>query len=364
MIFFEPYAGADGTRLLGALVDLGGDLSPLLPLRGFRAFGVEGLSLRAARGQERPGATGLVVEVSERGSWIGRDMEEALVRASDLVGASSAVRERALRALALLLEAERALGGGETLSGETGSFGTVVDLLGFFLLLDGLGEGPFLSTPLAVGSGGASGPGGPAFSPSPLVVETARLGALPLRGGPASARVSATAAALLASAERFIEGFPSGVPLRVGYGTGGLEADLVRAILFQGGSLEEVHLVEASLDDATGEEMGRLLEELQALSLEAHLLQALGKKGRPLFILRALARSDQVEAVRRFFLERTPTLGVRSWPVRKDQMDRRWEVRTALVDGKAYPLRVKISRLGTVVKEKAEDDDVRRLPPP
>ncbi|QVL36313.1 nickel insertion protein [Aminirod propionatiphilus] len=364
MILFEPHAGADGTRLLGALVDLGGDLSRLLPLRGFRAFGVEALSLRAERGREGPGATGLVVEVSERGSWIGRDMAEALDRASDLVGASSAVRERALRALALLLEAERVLGGGETLSVETGSFRTVVDLLGFFLLLDGLGEGPFLSMPLAVGSGAASGPGGLVLSPSPLVVETARLGALPLRGGPPSARVSTTAAALLASAERFIESFPSGVPLRVGYGVGDCAADAVRAILFRGGSLEEAHLVEASLDDATGEEMGRFLEELQTMSLEAHLLQALGKKGRPLFILRALARSDQVEAVRAFFLERTPTLGVRSWPVRKDQMDRRWEVRTALVDGKAYPLRVKISRLGTVVKEKVEDDDVRRLPLP
>ncbi|QTX32436.1 DUF111 family protein [Aminithiophilus ramosus] len=364
MILFEPHAGADGTRLLGALVDLGGDLSRLLPLRGFRAFGVEALSLRAERGREGPGATGLVVEVREKGSWLRRDMAEALDRASDLVGASSAVRERALRALALLLEAERVLGGGETLSVETGSFRTVVDLLGFFLLLDGLGEGPFLSMPLAVGSGAASGPGGLVLSPSPLVVETARLGALPLRGGPPSARVSTTAAALLASAERFIESFPSGVPLRVGYGVGDRAADAVRAILFRGGSLEEAHLVEASLDDATGEEMGRFLEELQALSLEAHLLQALGKKGRPLFILRALARSDQVEAVRAFFLERTPTLGVRSWPVRKDQMDRRWEVRTALVDGKAYPLRVKISRLGTVVKEKVEDDDVRRLPLP
>jgi hypothetical protein len=35
--------------------------------------------------------------------------------------------------------------------------------------------------------------------------------------------------------------------------------------------------------NATGEEMGRALEEMQSVSLEAHILQGMGKKGRPLY---------------------------------------------------------------------------------
>ena len=368
MIFIEPHmAGADGQRLLGALVDLGGDVSRLFPLTSFRGASVEALTLRSERVTRGGlGATRLVRDVREGGGLSRHQMEEALERGADLIEASASTREGARRALALLLDAEGALGEGDP-SGETGLFGTVVDLLGFFHLLDGLGEGEFLTTPLAVGGGVSVGPEGLLPLPSPLVVETARLGSVPLGGGPMSATASATAVALLASATGFVESLPSHVPLRVGYGAGadgGVQPDVVRATLVRGGSLEEAHLVEASLDDATGEEMGRFLEELQTLSLEVHLVQAMGKKGRPLFLLRALARSDQIDAVRTFLLEKTPTLGVRSWPVRKDQMDRRFEVRTAVVDGKAYPLRVKISRLGTVVKEKPEDDDVRRLPTP
>ncbi len=124
------------------------------------------------------------------------------------------------------------------------------------------------------------------------------------------------------------------------------------------GGMEEVWLVEASLDDATGEEMGRALEVLQEVSLEAHILQGLGKKGRPLFILRALALAENLDEVLDRFFRDTPTIGVRYWPVEREKMTREIKEGDLVVDDLRLPVRIKISRLGDILKGKAEADDV------
>ncbi|HDQ93362.1 MAG TPA: DUF111 family protein, partial [Synergistetes bacterium] len=124
--------------------------------------------------------------------------------------------------------------------------------------------------------------------------------------------------------------------------------------------MEEVWLVEATLDDATGEEMGRALEEIQSVSLEAHILQGIGKKGRPLFILRSLARSEQLDEVLDRFFRDTPTIGVRYWPVGRARMHRETKEGHLVVDGISLPTRIKISRLGDVIKGKAEADDIAK----
>jgi hypothetical protein len=124
---------------------------------------------------------------------------------------------------------------------------------------------------------------------------------------------------------------------------------------------EQLWLLEAALDDATGEEMGLAVEILQEASLEAHIVQALGKKGRPLFLLRVLARDDQLEEVLQRYFRDTPTIGVRYWPVGRMKMERHVEKGELVTDGYRLPTRVKISRLGDIAKGKAEWDDLGHL---
>lgn len=126
------------------------------------------------------------------------------------------------------------------------------------------------------------------------------------------------------------------------------------------GGMEEVWLVEASLDDATGEEMGRALEVLQEVSLEAHILQGLGKKGRPLFILRALASAENLDEVLDRFFRDTPTIGVRYWPVGRKKMTREIKEGDLVVDDLRLPVRIKISRFDDILRGKAEADDIAR----
>jgi len=124
--------------------------------------------------------------------------------------------------------------------------------------------------------------------------------------------------------------------------------------------MEEAWIVEASLDDATGEEMGRALEVLQEVSLEAHILQGLGKKGRPLFILRALASAENLDEVLDRFFRDTPTIGVRYWPVGRKKMTREIKEGDLVVDDLRLPVRIKISRFDDILRGKAEADDIAR----
>jgi uncharacterized protein (DUF111 family) len=105
----------------------------------------------------------------------------------------------------------------------------------------------------------------------------------------------------------------------------------------------------------TGEEMGRVLALLQEVALESHLVQALGKKGRPLFLLRVLARREHFDSVADLLFGETSTIGFRYWPVGRRKME--YTVERRPMKGEERFVRVKISRLGDVTKEKVEFDD-------
>ena len=183
---------------------------------------------------------------------------------------------------------------------------------------------------------------------------------VPLKGIPSKEmRTTVSGLLMLARSAIFRETLPSFIPIRQAQGTDP-EGGRVRAILTHESPEEEIWIAEASIDDATGEEMGRALEEIQSVSLEAHILQGMGKKGRPLFILRALASSEQLEEVLDRFFKDTPTIGVRYWPVGRTRMHRETKEGQLVVDGISLPTRIKISRLGDVIRGKAESDDIGR----
>lgn len=124
---------------------------------------------------------------------------------------------------------------------------------------------------------------------------------------------------------------------------------------------EKAFQVEATIDDMTGEEMGRAIERIREKTLETNIIQVQGKKGRPAWIIQALASESTLQNVLRLILEETSSLGVRFWPIQRILMERKEETRTVLFDGKPHSLRVKISRLGDLVKEKPESDDIGRI---
>ncbi len=369
MIVFEPHCGVSGDMLLGCLVDLGGDPGLLEKLKKALRSLEEEIDL-SVQTLSKKGIRATRVAVRDYAPPHGRSgeaMRELMRRAASLCGASERVSKDALEALELLLEAEARVHGAspeEVHLHEAASADTVMDMLGFFLLLEDLGYPSVASTSLRVGGGHVRCAHGLLPVPVPAVAELLSKGKIPFQGGPVEEEIATpTGVALLLTRKTFFRHLPSMVPLRVGYGAGTKDFDVPNVLR---GTLvcqepEGLWILETGIDDATGEEMGYALEKLRVLAPEVHISQGIGKKGRPFFLLRVLAEEEHREELIRQILAFTPTLGVRSWRVERTAMERSVEKRTVLMDGKPYPLRVKISRAPGICKEKPEFDDVAAL---
>jgi len=107
-----------------------------------------------------------------------------------------------------------------------------------------------------------------------------------------------------------------------------------------GGSVETLVMVETTLDDVTGEQLGYAIERLLAAgALDAWATPAVMKKGRPGHVVSALARPELVDDVRSTIVAETGTLGVRIVPVQ------RWAAARCFdeVDVGGFRVRMKIS---------------------
>jgi uncharacterized protein (DUF111 family) len=117
---------------------------------------------------------------------------------------------------------------------------------------------------------------------------------------------------------------------------------------------QPVVLLEANLDDATGEVLAHAIAELLAAGAhDAWVTPIVMKKGRPAHIVSALADPALAEQVTTTLAAETGSLGVRATAV--ERWPRTRGVETVEVDG--LPVRVKISP-GRV---KAEHDDAARV---
>jgi hypothetical protein len=121
----------------------------------------------------------------------------------------------------------------------------------------------------------------------------------------------------------------------------------------------EVVLLETNLDDLAPELVPDAVERCFAAgALDVWTVPAQMKKGRPGFVLSALARPAREQAVAQAILEETTALGVRVSRLRRYELER--EERTVEVEGST--VRVKIGRLdGRVVNVAPEHDDCAAL---
>jgi uncharacterized protein (DUF111 family) len=122
------------------------------------------------------------------------------------------------------------------------------------------------------------------------------------------------------------------VPERAGFGAGTKELkdrpNLLRAVLgraSEGRSSQATHVVvEANVDDATGELVASAIESLFAAgALDAWATPITMKKGRPALTISALAPRALEAAVASAMLRETTSLGVRRYEVARDERPRR-----------------------------------------
>ena len=104
-------------------------------------------------------------------------------------------------------------------------------------------------------------------------------------------------------------------------------------------------MVEANVDDVTGEVLGHTIEALMgAGALDAWLVPVVAKKGRPGHVVSFLAEPAKIATLAGVLVEETGTLGYREHHVTRAALDREMvevEVRGVAVRVKAGPHRVK-----------------------
>jgi uncharacterized protein (DUF111 family) len=117
---------------------------------------------------------------------------------------------------------------------------------------------------------------------------------------------------------------------------------------------QPVVVLEANVDDVTGEILGATLDALlDAGAFDAWITPAIGKKGRPAHVVSVLCDVSSVGRLRQVLADETGTLGVRA------QSWQRWpsERQFSEVEVGGYPVRVKKGPR----RIKAEHDDAARV---
>jgi len=362
ILYIDPFGGAAGDMLLGALVDLGVPRERLEEV--LRGLNLPGWRLEVTRDRHQSLAgTRVSVRVEEGGHPARHLLDvERLLREASL---PERVRERALAAFQQLFEAEAEVHGVPLEKAhlhELSAVDAVVDIVGVCAAVELLGVGAISCAPVPVGSGTVQTAHGLLPVPPPAVARVLR--GVPLASHAAEGEMTTpTGAVLLVTlADRFGP-LPAGKILAVGVGLGVREfaglPNVLRAFLIE----EEARLtgrpmliLETTVDDVTGEAIGALLERVrEAGALDAWCLQGTGRKGRPVVELRAVLEPSQAAAVTAAVFEEGATLGVRLLECTRPELERHSvEVLTPF-----GPIPVKVGVFaGRVVSAKPEHDAV------
>jgi uncharacterized protein (TIGR00299 family) protein len=276
-----------------------------------------------------------------RRTW--RDIRALLERAP----LPDRVRARALATFSRLARAEAHLHGmpvDDVELHEVGGVDAIIDIVGTCLALERLGVDVIVATPLPLGTGHVQAAHGTLPLPAPATLQV-------LIGWPVVPSrwpgewVTPTGASLLAAL-----GTPGPLPAMTvratGHGAGRRDppqvANLVRVVIgdsAQPPRSDTVVELACNIDDGTGELVAPLVQDLlDAGALDAWITPVLMKKGRPGFLLQALALPETADALGELLLRRSTTLGVRRHRSTRQILDR-WFETTSTPYG---PVRMKV----------------------
>jgi uncharacterized protein (TIGR00299 family) protein len=361
LLYLEPVGGIAGDMFLAAAIDLGVDARALEA--GLRTLGLEGWGLEVTRAM-RQNISGVHLNVRVDGSvpHLHRPLSEILER----IGRSGLPEPAKAHARAVFETIGRAEAKIHDVPLETvqfhevGAVDSIVDVCGAALALELLGQPEVFASAPPLGSGTVQTEHGSFPVPVPATLEILR--DTPVRFEGVGELTTPTGAALLRTLARPAPPPPLVVE-RIGYGLGRRELpdrpNVLRATLGTRarGESSEVWELAVTLDDATPQLLGHLVESLLGGgALDAWVTPATMKKSRPGHVLSVLVTSSEREATVRRLLTESTTLGVRAWPVDRLVLDRAH----LEVDTPYGPVRVKVGRLGgETVNAAPEYEDVR-----
>ncbi|HVL25132.1 MAG TPA: nickel pincer cofactor biosynthesis protein LarC [Thermomicrobiales bacterium] len=357
--YFDPFSGASGDMILGALVDAG--LSPTALSTELSKLPIGGYHLRADRaGQHGIHGTRVTVAVSDdvhSRTW--GDIRQ-IIEGSPL---DPPVRDTALRIFERLAIAEariHATTPDDVHFHEVGGVDAIVDICGACIGLSLLGIEEVYAGPPQIGHGFANSAHGVIPVPAPATLELLAEARAPIAApSPVMADTPAelltpTGAAILTTLARFER--PSYVPSAIGYGFGSKELPWPNALRVWIGELAAPEdavggevLLETNIDDMNPQFVELVTERLfTAGALDVWLTPITMKKGRPATQISVLAPAGRRLELESTLIENTSTLGVRALPIERtkaarqsDSVTTRWgdvRIKVRIWNGRAIDI--------------------------
>ncbi len=372
LLWLDCFSGISGDMLLGALLDAGLDLAQLrdalarLPLSGYALeaesvteHGISGTRLNVRLDEHEPHAHRRLADIT------------ALLDAASLPERAYA---RALAIFRRLAEAEATIHGttpDEVTFHEVGAVDSIVDIVGAALAREIMDVTYVYCSELPLTSGRVRSAHGALPVPAPATLELLRGTDAVWRSVPTVGElVTPTGAALVGTLARFER--PAMRLNAVGYGFGTRKlpwANCLRAMLGSapeqqqraeaGFERDKVTVIEAHIDNMTGEALGWLMERLLASgALDVSYTPLQMKKNRPATLLTVIARPEHASELAARILRESATLGVRMHHAERLKAGR--EVRE--IETPLGPVRVKLKTIGAdVIAVTPEYDDCRAL---
>ncbi|GGG00003.1 nickel pincer cofactor biosynthesis protein LarC [Paenibacillus abyssi] len=273
------------------------------------------------------------------------------------------VKSRSIRIFQAIAEAEGKIHGispEEVHFHEVGAMDSIIDIIGVCLALESLDVDTVTASPVPTGSGKLRMAHGLYPIPAPATAELLR--GIPLARLEAQGELTTpTGAGILKALAAEFGALPEGVIDTIGYGAGNKEFDhpnVLRCIVMKAhgdDERENVVVMEAHLDDCTGEMMGYTMERLlEAGALDVFFTPIHMKKNRPGVLITVLTKPEIEASCEQLLLTETTTLGVR-----RSQWTRRiLGRRSVTVETRFGPVRIKQAlQAGSVVHQSPEYED-------
>jgi uncharacterized protein (TIGR00299 family) protein len=364
--WFHCGAGTAGDMTLASLVDAGADSLQVIDIIG--GLALDDYALMFERTQRAGvGATRAIVAVHEHDhhehdhhrAW--RDIKK-LLNDSEL---PTRVRDRAQKVFAVLAEVEANIHGvaiDDIEFHEVGSIDAIVDIVGVCAALEVLNIDRIFCSNIAVGHGHIKSAHGTLPNPAPAVTALAALRGVTLVGLDDHRELATpTGVALMVALADLFGAMPPLTVSSVGYGAGTNDipgrANVVKVVIGEtseqtvlSGAGQDVQLLEANVDDVSGEVIAHTIAELlNAGAHDAWATPIVMKKGRPAFTVHALCDPALTEKISAVLVSETGTLGLRGsviqrWPQTRNE-------KSVTVHGHTIRIKVGSGRI------KVENDD-------
>ena len=351
---------------LGAMIDLGVDKDFLIS--ELNKLNLKGWELVVMKDQ-RHGIQGTKVTVRQlRHEHAHRHLSdiEKIINDSAL---ESKVKDLSMKIFMKIAEAEAHVHGisiERVHFHEVGAIDSIIDIVGAAICFNALNPDAVHVSPVELGGGFVKCDHGKLPVPAPATAEIVK-GIQVRKGGVDFEATTPTGAAIITAL-----GTHFGADLilkteKTGYGVGHKEhpdvPNLLRVSLGQLISAEETGhdalQLECNIDDMNPEFFDHISEKLfSAGAADVFLSNIIMKKGRPGIVLHVICESDVAGQLKKIIFSESTTLGIRTFPFRKDTLSRKFE----LVSTQFGDVRIKRSFYNEIeVSVKPEYDDCKRI---